>query len=71
MHWCTRTPNKRSRTSNKLLYLALGHVVNYIDMRLYLRILGWTNIYDFSSMNQNETSVQSRLILWASFKIHN
>ena len=41
----------------------------YVDRRIYLRILGWTTIYVFSSTDKNKTSVLSRLILWASPKI--
>ena len=36
---------------------------SYADKRIYLRILGWTIIYAFSSTDENETSVMYRLIL--------
>ena len=42
---------------------------SYADKHIYLRILGWTTIYVFSFTGENETSVLSRLILWASSKI--
>ena len=35
----------------------------YADRRIYVKILGWTTIYAFSSTDENETSVQSKLIL--------
>ena len=43
--------------------------INYADRRMYVRIFGWTTIYAFSSTDENETSVLSILILWASSKI--
>ena len=46
-------------------------VASYPEGNIYLRIFGWTIIYDFSSMDEKETSVLSRLILWVSFKINN
>ena len=57
--------------SFKLLNLEFGHLANYIDMHLYLRISGWTTIYEFSFMDENEISVLFRLILWVSSKNHN
>ena len=56
----------------------------HVDKYIYFRILRWIIIYVFSftdenerlilwdhpSLNENEISVLSRLILWASFKIH-
>ena len=44
-------------------------VFYYADRHIYLIILGWTTIYVISSTYENETSVLSRLILWASSKI--
>ena len=41
---------------------------NYVDRSFYLRF-GVTMIYVFSSMDENETGVISRLIIWHSFKI--
>ena len=35
----------------------LGYIYVCVDRPIYLRILGWTTIYSFSSMNENETSV--------------
>ena len=66
-----RTPNKLIQTPNKLLHLVVGHLANYVDRRIYLRIFRWTTIYAFSSAYDNETSVLSRLILWALSKINN
>ena len=51
----------KSRTPNK--HLVVWHLANYVDRGIYLRILGWTTIYAFSSMDENETSVVSRLII--------
>ena len=44
-------------------------VANYTHMSPHLRNFGWTTIYDFSSTDENETSVLSKLILLASSKI--
>ena len=41
---------------------------NYVDRRFYL-IFGVTMIYVFSFMDEDETSVLSRLIIWQLFKI--
>ena len=68
-----------SRTSCTLCNIQDKHIedriptirINYIDRRIYLRILGWTTIYAFSSTDENETSVLSRLILCESSKINN
>ena len=46
-------------------------VASYPKGHIYLRIFGWTSIYVFSSMDENDTSVMSRIILLASFKINN
>ena len=43
---------------------------NYVDKRFYLRFRV-TMIYVFSFMDEDETSVLSRLIIWQSFKIQN
>ena len=40
-------------------------VASYAERPIYLRILGWITTYAFSSMDENDTSVLSRLILWA------
>ena len=41
---------------------------NYVDKRFYLRFRV-TMIYVFSFMNEDETSVLLRLIIWQLFKI--
>ena len=41
---------------------------NYVDRSFYLRF-GVTMIFVFSSTDENETSVLSRLIIWQPFKI--
>ena len=41
---------------------------NFVDRRFYLRF-GVTMIYVFSFMDEDETSVLSRLIIWQMFKI--
>ena len=70
MHSCkSRTPKKIIGTPNKLwMHLVVGYLANYAHMHIYHRILEWTTIDGFSSTYENEASVLSRLILWASSK---
>ena len=46
-------------------------VSSYAERHIDLKILGWITTYAFSSMDENDTSVMSIIILLASFKINN
>ena len=46
----------------------LNENFSYVYRSLYLKLLVWTTIYVFSSMDENERIVLSTLILWWSLK---
>ena len=56
---------------NKKLNIGINKIYNYLYRPIQLRFLGRNTIYDFPSMDENETRVHSRLVSWRWFKINN